>query len=230
MLAKYHRWVFETQTPESVVALKTWVFQESAFQTIASETVNGITSNVCNQSSPDSPTLISQRTFFGEIIDRSSMKNTPCRICRREHKIWNCEKFVEKNVPRRWDTAKRFKLSFRCLGDGHRGKSCQRSQPCGQNGCNKLHHVLLHSNDNRQVEAKSRRCLSNSEASHIDTNSLLTDRRTSGTEGNNVLQESSTRVAYLPAQKSHTADSIVRSTIPELLTQKETGEKKTKQP
>ena len=30
MLAKYHRWVFETQTPESVVALKTWVFQESA--------------------------------------------------------------------------------------------------------------------------------------------------------------------------------------------------------
>ena len=50
MLAKYHRWVYETQTPESVVALKTWVFQESAFQTIASETVNGIIGNVCNQS------------------------------------------------------------------------------------------------------------------------------------------------------------------------------------
>ena len=56
MLAKYHRWIFETQTQESLVAFKTLVFQESAFQTIASETVNGITGNIgntCNQSSED---------------------------------------------------------------------------------------------------------------------------------------------------------------------------------
>ena len=203
MLAKYHRWVYETKTPESVVALKTWVFQESAFQTMASETVNGIIGNVCNQSSPDSPALISQRTFFGEIIDRSSMKNTSCGICGRDHKIQNCEKFLEKNVPRRWDIAKRFKLCFRCLGDGHRGKSCQRSRPCGQNGCHKLHHVLLLNIDNRQVEAKSKRCLSNPEARHIKTNILSTDQRTSGTKGNNISQESPTRVAYVPTQKGH---------------------------
>ena len=66
MLAKYHRWVFETQTPESVVALKTWVYEESAFQIIASETVHGVTGNIgntCNQSSQDTPTWNSQRTF-----------------------------------------------------------------------------------------------------------------------------------------------------------------------
>ena len=67
MLAKYHRWVFETQTPESVVTLKTWVFQESAFQTMASETVHGIKGTFRNhQLSPASPTCYSQRTFFGE--------------------------------------------------------------------------------------------------------------------------------------------------------------------
>ena len=59
MLAKFHRWIFETQMPESVEALKTWVFQESSFQTIASETVHGITGtlgNACHQSSQASST------------------------------------------------------------------------------------------------------------------------------------------------------------------------------
>ena len=87
MLAKYHRWVFETQTPESVVALKTWVFEESAFHIIASETVHGVTGNIgntCNQSSQDTPTWNSQRTFFGEMIHRC----TSCQVCDRDHKIW----------------------------------------------------------------------------------------------------------------------------------------------
>ena len=43
LLAKYHRWLFENNVTESVVALKTWVIQESHFQTIASETVYGLT-------------------------------------------------------------------------------------------------------------------------------------------------------------------------------------------
>ena len=109
MLAKYHRWVFETQTPESVVTLKTWVFQESAFQTIALETVHGITGTFRNhQLSPASPTCNSQRTFFGEKIGYNSINNTSYKICRRDHKIWTCAKFVEKSVSKRWDTAKRF--------------------------------------------------------------------------------------------------------------------------
>ena len=148
MLAKYHRWVIETQTPESVVALKTWVFHESAFQTIVSETVHGITGTFRNHRSlPVSPICNSQRTFFGEMIDYNRINNTSCHICRRDHKIWTCSKFVKKCVSDRWDAAKRLKLCFRCLGDGHIGKSWPRSLPCGENGCKKLHHVLLHSDN-----------------------------------------------------------------------------------
>ena len=86
LLAKYHRWVFETQTPESVFALKTWVFQESAFQTIASETVHGITGtfrNSCSQSAQASPTCNNQRTFFGVMMERYSINDTACQICSR---------------------------------------------------------------------------------------------------------------------------------------------------
>ena len=48
MLARYHRWIFENKMPESVVTLRTWVIQESEFQTIASETVHGLTGKVAN--------------------------------------------------------------------------------------------------------------------------------------------------------------------------------------
>ena len=43
MLASYQRWVFENNISESVAALRTWVIQESEFQTVASETIHGLT-------------------------------------------------------------------------------------------------------------------------------------------------------------------------------------------
>ena len=221
MLAKYHRWVFETRTPESVVALKIWVFEESAFQTIASEAVHGITGNIGNTSnmpSQDTPTCNSQRTFFGEMIDHCSIKNTSCQVYGRDHKIWTCQKTMEKTVSGRWDTAKSSKLCFRCLGDGHIGKACRRSRPCGQNGCQKLHHVLLHSNDNRQCEAKSKRCLLNRsnrtvvghntpDAERVESNNILTDRGTSGTEGNDQTQD-------LPMQTQDGCTADTRRRLP----------------
>ena len=226
LLAKYHRWVFETQTPESVFALKTWVFQESAFQTIASETVHGIIGtfrNTCSQSAQASPTCNNQRTFFGEMMERYSINNTACQICSRDHKIWTCPKFVEKSVSQRWDTAKSFKLCFRCLGGGHRGKSCQRSQLCGQNECQKSHHVLLHRNDDRQVEVKSKTillnrsfhtktCHSRPDASFLNTNKL--NRCTSVTEGNDQTKES-----RMQAQDVYTADFSGLPTVPAIVSQ-----------
>ena len=223
MLAKYHRWVFETKTPESVVALKTWVFQESAFQTIASETVHGITGTFRNhQSSPALPTCNSQRTFFGEMKGYNSINNTSCQICRKDHKIWTCAKFMENSVTKRWDIAKRLNLCFRCLGDGHREKSCPRNLPCGKNGCKKLHHVLLHRNDDRQVKANSKCYILNkyfpskschypAESRRIVTNNLHVHR---GTEGNDKTKES-----QMQTQDDYSADFRRLPTGPVVLTQ-----------
>ena len=155
--------------------------------------------NTCSQSAQASPTCNNQRTFFREMMERYSINNTACQICSRDHKIWTCAKFVEKSVSQRWDTAKRFKLCFRCLGGEHRGKSCQRSQPCGQNECQKSDHMLLHRNDNQQVEVKSKSCLLNRsfhtktchsrpDASFLNTNKL--NQCTSVTDGNDQTKES----------------------------------------
>ena len=42
MLARYHRWVFEYNKEESVLALREWIIQELEFQTIATETDRGL--------------------------------------------------------------------------------------------------------------------------------------------------------------------------------------------
>ena len=52
--------------------------------------------------------------------------------------------FKQECVLERWNIAKRFQLCYRCLAEGHHGKSCQRTRQCGKTGCLKLHHRLLH--------------------------------------------------------------------------------------
>ena len=132
-------------------------------------------------------------------------------------------KIYEKCVSQRWDTAKRFKLCFRCLGGGHRGKSCQRSQSCGRNGCQKSHHVLLHRNDARQVVVKLKSCLSirsfytkkchsPPDASLINTNKL--NCGTSLKEGIDQTEESG-----MQAQDVYTADFSGLPTVPAIVSQ-----------
>ena len=114
-----------------------------------------------------------------------------CEICGSHHKIWNCENFLNKSGPRRWDAAKRIELCFRCLAEGHRGNSCTASQSCGQNRCQELHHKLLHRSNKQQTGNKTKRRLSNCQgnANHNNNNHcirqrLFVDRDISGSEGN----------------------------------------------
>ena len=77
MLARYHRWIFETHTEEAVITLRTWVIQESKFQTVASETVNGVTGKTMNAAVPR---YKSPRIFFGEQSNKE-IQNLPRPIC-----------------------------------------------------------------------------------------------------------------------------------------------------
>ena len=66
MLASYHRWICENNVSESVTTLRKWVLQESEFQTVASETVHGVTGRSTDtQASQVGHKHSSTRTFFG---------------------------------------------------------------------------------------------------------------------------------------------------------------------
>ena len=67
-----------------------------------------------------------------------------CRVCGRSHGVWSCGEFKQLDVSKRWENAKKLRLCFRCLGEGHLGQYCVRTRVCGLNGCKELHHRLLH--------------------------------------------------------------------------------------
>ena len=186
MLARYHRWIFEHNKEESVLALREWIIQESEFQTIATETVRGFT----KAPSRPAPRYGNQRTFFGEAKSGRNSQKIPCQDCGMNHGIWNCPEFNRRRVADRWKVAKQNQLCYRCLAQGHQGKACPRSRPCGLDGCTDLHHRLLHKEEHTKQLSVS---LDNNDLKRIKGTALnprqqdmpphLTDRDSCSTEG-----------------------------------------------
>ena len=141
MLARYLRWIFENNKEESVIALRTWILQEAEFQTIASETVRGLTGKFADASTRPAARYGNQRTFFGETKEGRKSQKILCLECGKQHAIWNCREFIRRSVEDRWNVAKRLQLCYRCLAQGQEGKSCPRSRPCGNKS--RFHWIIL---------------------------------------------------------------------------------------
>ena len=205
MLASYHRWVYENNISESVITLKTWVIQESEFQTIANETIHGFT---CPSADIQTKRYISNydesRTFFGETgAIRSLQKQILCRLCGANHCIWQCQNYLQKNVPERWNLAKQFRLCYRCLVGGHLGKFCPKSRQCGLNGCQKLHNRLLHKTDNLSpstgdLSQTRTKFVANAELKECppDLATLIGDAFTFSMEGKSKIKQTQTAMTY----------------------------------
>ena len=65
-------------------------------------------------------------------------------MCKGHHGVWRCDKFKDLPVQERWNTAKRLKVCFRCLGGAHRGQSCVKTRVCGISNYKDNHNRLLH--------------------------------------------------------------------------------------
>ena len=132
MQARYHRWIFENGQTESVLSLRTWIIQESEFQTIASETVRGFNGDdEYTQTTRPVSRYRNQRTLFGETDNNRGWSTIPCQVCDKQHNIWYCNDFIQKSVPERWNIARVVQLCYRCLGDTHYGKTCKRAASVG---------------------------------------------------------------------------------------------------
>ena len=219
MLARYHRYVFETNTAESVVTLRKWVLQEISNYCIRNSSridwQNHRTYSPFRRSK-------NQGAYFGEVKDSRSMSNSSIQVCGSQHRLWNCPELCQKTVHERWDVAKRFHLCFRCLGDSHSGKSCQRSRPCGLSGCRELHHKLLHNQSTYRsdfIEPKSG-FLSSTEPKlvdetrdrHQDLDSTSPDLDTYGTEGNEQNHQTT-----MMAQNEYRPGFVALRTVPVVL-------------
>ncbi|CAG2212808.1 unnamed protein product [Mytilus edulis] len=79
-----------------------------------------------------------------ESQNESYTGNRVCKCCNGNHGVWKCDEFRKLTVNKRWDTAKRLQLCYRCLGHDHVGRQCPRSRACNLVGCKEVHNRLLH--------------------------------------------------------------------------------------
>ena len=158
MLAHYHRWIHENGRWQSVETLREFIIQEAEFQTVASETIHGLSKRGHKKNSGV--------TFFGNTQKSSGPQRRvgfrPCKVCSGHHGVWRCDKFKAMSPSARWEAAKSLKLCYRCLGGDHNGETCVRSRICGINNCKNTHNRLLHrdsapADQSEQVNSHDRR-------------------------------------------------------------------------
>ncbi|XP_070138625.1 uncharacterized protein [Drosophila bipectinata] len=68
-----------------------------------------------------------------------------CPICGGQHATTSCREFIGASPPGRWSMVKTHRLCFTCLR--HTTRSCDVHGECQINGCRRLHHRLLHGED-----------------------------------------------------------------------------------
>ena len=68
-----------------------------------------------------------------------------CGFCKKPgHATTVCRTLGRKPPEERWKWVKTERRCFICLLQGHRVGECPRKKPCNKNGCDRLHHPLLH--------------------------------------------------------------------------------------
>ena len=142
-----------------------------------------------------------------------------CKVCSKSHGAWACPEFKQMEIQKRWDCAKRHKLCFRCLGEGHLGQLCNRTRVCGINDCKEVHHRLLHKPRNVVPSGHSRGI---GVEKKEETNSLSKQDESVGesshpNEGESraqVDQVNDTYTTVTPSDAAQTSGTIALRTIP----------------
>ena len=83
--------------------------------------------------------------------DDRKPKQNPCYVCKGEHYVDQCSRFLSMVPTERWKVVKEQRACFSCLkrSKGHTSANCQRRKECKEKGrdgamCNRPHHELLH--------------------------------------------------------------------------------------
>jgi hypothetical protein len=96
-----------------------------------------------------------QQTHFKKQTCLATTSNTPkqtCVRCRGVHSLEDCASFKQLSTNDRWSLVTKKKLCFSCLSSEHQLKSCRLRRRCTIDGCERVHHTLLHADQLRQTK------------------------------------------------------------------------------
>lgn len=113
----------------------------------------------------------SEFTSKGSIEASAKPKSTTiikeqCAVCEGNcPSVAKCKRFEEFSYDSKWAVVKECKLCRKCLRK-HNG-SCKQSKPCGTNGCEYLHHPLLHNIQKHEAPRSSPPVIATSSNNHM---------------------------------------------------------------
>lgn len=104
------------------------------------------------------------------IKDQRKTPSTGCVMCSKEHRTVDCDDFKSSSITKRWAVTRELKLCFGCLRIGHTFEDCRSKDVCPIEGCTRMHHVLLHREDQNEL-------------SNADSDGAVTTRATNSEGG-----------------------------------------------
>ncbi|KAK9687803.1 putative peptidase (DUF1758) [Popillia japonica] len=84
-------------------------------------------------------------------LSHISRQEIHCGLCKDNHFIYQCSKFLNMSVEERTNQVKAAKLCLNCLRSGHTSKNCNSSH-CRK--CNSKHNTLLHQTEHKTSSPK----------------------------------------------------------------------------
>ncbi|XP_066589587.1 uncharacterized protein [Prorops nasuta] len=83
------------------------------------------------------------KSFPGKgIVTAHLAASVSCSLCKEEHGLYSCSRFVEASVAERYNIVRKTRVCFNCLREGHRVGECPSRKGC--KSCGGRHHTLLH--------------------------------------------------------------------------------------
>ncbi|XP_037811337.1 uncharacterized protein LOC119603392 [Lucilia sericata] len=111
---------------------------ESVSDIIATNFIVSSGSQTTNQTCTNQ-TSVKVKQFKAHHIKVDSLQ---CKLCKENHKISSCNKFLNMNYKARVSTLKKFRFCFNCLTIGHMYGDCNTPNNCSK--CTRKHHTLMH--------------------------------------------------------------------------------------
>ncbi|XP_055911959.1 uncharacterized protein LOC129945983 [Eupeodes corollae] len=85
------------------------------------------------------------------LIANPSENSSQCPLCKTNHLLHQCSKFLELDIPSRRNFTKTNVLCFNCLRSGHSVKKCRSTFRCRV--CKARHHYLVHQDESNNISA-----------------------------------------------------------------------------
>ncbi|XP_075161791.1 uncharacterized protein LOC142234512 [Haematobia irritans] len=106
----------------------------NSFQTNVNQKINNSGSRLSSNSQADNNSR--------NIYPSRRHNESGCPICRTNHMLRNCPKFLEKSINERIQIVKQSNRCYNCLFENHGVRECKSRFSCRE--CNQRHHNLLH--------------------------------------------------------------------------------------